>query len=71
MSEPKPVETEESGPISNSLWDTRTRDNSRWCEFCEHWLSLSAFAGLGSLDDRLAYHQSRYCKASPFYDPSE
>jgi hypothetical protein len=57
-------ETEVSGPIKNGIWDTRTRENSRWCSKCLKWLSLSAFYWIPSLDDRLQYHKDAYCVGS-------
>lgn len=34
-------ETESSGPLQNDVWDTRTRENSFWCEQCKHWIRIS------------------------------
>lgn len=62
-------ETEESGPIQEGIWDTRTRENSRWCNGCKHWLKLSAFSWL-SADDALKFHQKEYCSLHPDFDPS-
>lgn len=61
------TETEETGPVQTGVWDTRTRENSRWCPHCKHWLALRTFSWIRSLDERLVYHQELYCKNSPTY----
>jgi hypothetical protein len=65
-------ETEESGPIQTNVWDTRTRENSRWCAGCRRWLSLGTFTWLqGTIEDRLKYHQKEYCKQHPDFNPTQ
>jgi len=60
-------ETEASGPIPLNIWDTRTRENSAWCPYCEKWLRLSTFSWMVE-KERLEYHQRVYCKRSPMYE---
>jgi len=64
----RPEETEESGPVYSSIWDTRIRENTRWCPYCKHWLSLTTFFWItGDLDEKLKYHQRNHCFNSPTY----
>lgn len=63
-------ETEESGPQQSGIQDTRNRENSRWCAYCQKWLRLTMFSWIPSLDDALKYHQRAYCSKSPSYDGS-
>lgn len=59
-------ETEETGPIQSSIWDTRTRENCSWCPYCKCWLRNTAFAWVKE-EAMLAYHQRQYCKTAPTY----
>ena len=54
------METQESGPISTGIWDTRSRENSSWCDRCKKWLRLSTFSWIAP-EQRLQYHKDEYC----------
>lgn len=64
------METEESGPIPKSIWDTRTKENSIFCSGCHVWITGDAFLWLRTLEERVAYHQKQYCKNHPNYNPT-
>lgn len=58
------LETEATGPIQDGVWDTRTRQNCRWCDGCRKWLRLTTFSWIPSLDKALEHHKREYCKGS-------